>query len=294
MTVPGAKQQLMTIQLGFSPCPNDTFIFDALVNGKIDTGELRFEPVMEDVQTLNEMALRGALPVTKISFGALPLVAEQYVTLNAGGALGSGVGPLLVSSMPIPDSAVKQCLIAIPGRNTTAHVLFSLAYPEATQKAFLRYDEIEDFVLQGPRSLEKIQALRAGVIIHENRFTYQEKGLVKHVDLGTFWEKETGHPIPLGGILAKRSLPTDLLLRIETLIRKSIEFSFAQGAQLSDFVKAHAREMDEQVMWQHIRLYVNEYSTDFGEGGRAAIRKFVQTHSAINKLPVELSQLFIV
>ncbi len=283
----------MTISIGFSPCPNDTFIFDALINGKIDTGELRFEPVMEDVQTLNEMALQGTLPLTKISFGTLPLVAEQYLTLNAGGALGTGVGPLLVSPIPIPDAAVKQCLVAIPGRNTTAHVLFSLAFPEASQKVFLRYDEIEDFVLQGPRSLENIQAVRAGVIIHENRFTYAQKGLVRHVDLGEFWEKETGHPIPLGGIIAQRSLPTDLLLRIEALIRESIRYSFAQGDQLSDFVKANAREMDEQVMWQHIRLYVNDYSTDLGEAGRAAVRKFVQTHSSINKLPVDFSQLFL-
>lgn len=283
----------MNIKIGFSPCPNDTFIFDALVNGKIDTGELHFEPVMEDVQTLNEMALRNALPITKISFGALPLVTEHYVTLNAGGAIGSGVGPLLVSSVPLPDAAVKQCLVAIPGRNTTAHVLFSLAYPEATQKVFLKYDEIEDFVLQGPDDLENIQAVRAGVLIHENRFTYQQKGLTLHTDLGTFWEKETGNPIPLGGIIAKRTLPTDLLARIETLIRESIAFSFAQGNQLSDFVRAHAQEMDEAVMWQHIRLYVNDYSSHFGEKGQAAIRKFVQTHSAINKLPVNLSRLFL-
>ena len=176
----------MNLTLGFSPCPNDTYIFDALVNKKIDTGGFTFDVVMEDVQTLNEMAMAGKLDISKISFGSLPLVLEKYVTLNAGAALGNGVGPLLISSLPIPEPAIRQCVIAIPGRHTTAHVLFSLAYPDAANKVFLRYDEIEDFVLSNTGTLQNIQAVKLGVIIHENRFTYQDKGLSNITDLGLF------------------------------------------------------------------------------------------------------------
>src|SRR5690349_20345351 len=176
----------MKLTLGFSPCPNDTFIFDALVNNKIDTGGISFEVVMDDVQSLYEMAIDGKLDITKISYGSLPLILNQYVVLSSGSALGKGVGPLLIAPFELPSPAVKQCVVAIPGRHTTAHVLFSLAFPDATNKVFLRYDEIENFVLSNNGSLENIQSVKLGVIIHENRFTYQLKGLVKQTDLGNF------------------------------------------------------------------------------------------------------------
>ncbi len=283
----------MNLTLGFSPCPNDTYIFDALVNKKIDTGGFTFDVVMEDVQTLNEMAMAGKLDISKISFGSLPLVLEKYVTLNAGAALGNGVGPLLISSLPIPEPAIRQCVIAIPGRHTTAHVLFSLAYPDAANKVFLRYDEIEDFVLSNTGTLQNIQAVKLGVIIHENRFTYQDKGLRKITDLGEYWETETGLPVPLGGIVAKRSLPVEVAVRVEQLIRESVEYSRAQGNELSDFIRENAQEMSAEVMQMHIDLYVNDFTIDLGEAGKNAVKKFVQVHSSINKLPVEMEKVFL-
>lgn len=276
----------MKLTLGFSPCPNDTFIFDALVNKQIESDGLTFDIVMEDVQTLNEMAMAGRIDVTKISYGTLPLVLDNYVLLDSGSALGMGVGPLLISKIPIPSPAVKQCVIAIPGRHTTAHVLFSLAYPEATNKVFLRYDEIEDFVAGNTGTLENVNAIKLGVIIHENRFTYEQKGLVKQTDLGKFWEDETGLPVPLGGIVAKRTLPEDVLLKVSALIRKSLEYSRANAHELSDFVRENAMEMSPDVMRMHIDLYVNGFTLDLGMAGRQAVEKFVQVHSAINKIPV--------
>jgi 1,4-dihydroxy-6-naphthoate synthase len=277
----------MKITLGFSPCPNDTYIFDALINGKIDVGDLEIEVVMDDVQSLNEMAIAGTIDVTKISYGSLPLVLDKYVLLDAGGALGMGVGPLLIGNVQVPEAAVRQCTIAVPGRHTTAHVLFSLAFPEATNKVFLRYDEIESYVQSGPSTLENIQAIKLGVIIHENRFTYEQKGLKKIMDLGNYWENESGLPVPLGGIVAKRSFSHDVLIRLNRLIRESLEFSNAHSVELSPFVIKNAQEMSQEVMRKHIDLYVNEFSLSLGSRGRAAVEKFVQVHSAINKIPIE-------
>src|SRR5579872_2029451 len=238
----------MRFSLGFSPCPNDTFIFDALVNKKIDTDGIAFDVLLEDVQTLNQWAMQGRLDISKISYGVLPLVLARYQLLDAGGALGKGVGPLLISRKSIPPVEVSSCSIAIPGEQTTANLLFSLAFPEAARKQFMLFSGIEDAVLSG--------AADCGVIIHENRFTYQQKGLVRLMDLGEFWEKETGVPIPLGGIVMKREQDKTLLARIDRLIRKSLEYAFARYPELSEFVKNHAQEMEEQVMRQHIDLYV--------------------------------------
>ena len=284
---------MMKLTLGFSPCPNDTFIFDALVNKKIDTGDLEFDVVMEDVQTLNELAIAGKLDVTKISYGSLPLILDQYIVLSSGSALGKGVGPLLIAPFEIPAPAVKQCIIAIPGKHTTAHVLFSLAFPEATNKVFMRYDEIENFVLGNKGSLDNIQSIKLGVIIHENRFTYQDKGLVKQTDLGNFWETETKLPVPLGGIVANRQLPDNIKLKVQSLIRKSLEYSYANGKELSSFIKDNAQEMSPEVMQMHIDLYVNEFSLDLGVDGKKAVKKFLQVHSSINKIPVEEEKVFL-
>jgi 1,4-dihydroxy-6-naphthoate synthase len=221
------------------------------------------------------------------------LILDQYVVLSSGSALGKGVGPLLIAPFELPAPAVRQCVIAIPGKHTTAHVLFSLAYPDATNKVFLRYDEIEDFVLGNKGSLENIQSVKLGVIIHENRFTYQNKGLVKQTDLGNFWETETKLPVPLGGIVANRKLPGNVKQKVQSLIRQSLEHSYANGKELSNFVKDNAQEMSAEVMQMHIDLYVNNFTIDLGEDGKKAVRKFLQVHSSVNKIPFEEEKIFL-
>lgn len=273
-----------TLTLGFSPCPNDTFIFDALVNKKIDTGELQFEVALEDVQTLNNKAKEGALDITKLSYGVLPLVLDKYMVLNSGSALGRGVGPLLITNKETGVTDIEDKVIAIPGENTTAHLLFSLAYPDATKKIFLRYDEIENFVSEGKG---------LGVIIHENRFTYEAKGLIKIIDLGDYWEKETGSAIPLGGIVINRNIDPSLQKKIDQLIRKSIEYAFSNYPQLNDYIRSHAQEMSEEVMRKHIDLYVNDYSIDLKEEGKQAIQKLLDVYSGINKVSVNRDKIFV-
>ncbi len=254
----------MTLTLGFSPCPNDTFIFDALVNGKIDTGGLSFDVVLEDVQTLNQWAIEGKLDISKISYGVLPLVLKQYTVLNSGGALGKGVGPLLITKdRAITKESINNAKIAIPGVNTTAHLLFSMAFPSAKNKSFHVFHEIEELVLSGQ--------VDAGVIIHENRFTYQQKGLYKIIDLGDYWEQQTGVPIPLGGIAAHNRIIDAVALQVDQCIKKSVEYAFAHYPQVSDYVRQHAQEMSEDVMRQHIDLYVNEFSIDLGNPGKKAV-----------------------
>lgn len=263
----------MKLTLGFSPCPNDTFIFDALVNNKIDTEGLTFETVLEDVQTLNNWAIDGKLDITKLSYGVLPLVLDKYIVLNSGSALGNGVGPLLISNGEYEMADVEVAVIAIPGENTTAHLLFSLAFPNATKKIFLRYDEIENFVLANKG---------LGVIIHENRFTYADKGLHKIIDLGDYWEKETNNPIPLGGIVINRNFDKPLQQKVDKLINKSIAFAFSNYPQLNDYIRKHSQEMSEDVMRKHIDLYVNKYSLDLEDTGREAIRKLLTVYKQLH------------
>jgi len=264
----------MKFTLGFSPCPNDTFIFDALVNNKINTGELAFDVVLEDVQTLNQWALAGRLDITKLSYGVLPLVLDKYLLLNSGSALGRGVGPLLIKNPGFDIEKTEDALIAIPGENTTAHLLFSLAYPGAGNKIFLRYDEIENFVLAGKG---------LGVIIHENRFTYADKGLQKITDLGDFWEKQTNNSIPLGGIVINRAIDRAQAVQVDKLIRQSIEYAYKHHYdELTDYVKMHSQEMSEAVMRKHIDLYVNNYSIDLGTTGKNAVSKLLQVYSGLH------------
>lgn len=260
----------MKLTLGFSPCPNDTFIFDALVNNKMDTGGLEFEPVMEDVETLNQWALEGKLDITKLSFPAFFRSLDKYVLLNSGSALGKGVGPLLItdSAQEITDDDINQASIALPGLHTTANLLFSYAYPGATDKTFMHFSAIEDALINKETDL--------GVIIHENRFTYRQKGLYKVKDLGEYWEEKTGLPVPLGGIAVDQSIKRTVALKVNDLIRKSIEHAFANYPVVPEFVKQHAREMSEEVMRQHINLYVNNYSLDLGEEGKLAIENMHQ------------------
>jgi len=264
----------MKLTLGFSPCPNDTFIFDALVNNKIDTEGIELSVILEDVQTLNRWAIEGKLDITKLSYGVLPLVLHDYVVLNSGSALGKGVGPLLISKNNIDSSQVADAIIAIPGENTTAHLIFSLAYPAATKKIFMRYDAIENFVSEGKG---------LGVIIHENRFTYKEKGLIKITDLGDYWETTTGSAIPLGGIVIKRNIDIAIQQKIGQLIKRSIEYAFSNYPALNEYIHSHSQEMSEDVMRKHIDLYVNDYSLNLGKTGKNAIITLLKAHPSFNK-----------
>jgi 1,4-dihydroxy-6-naphthoate synthase len=275
----------MKLSLGFSPCPNDTFIFDALVNKLIDTEGLEFEAVLEDVQTLNAWAAEGKLDITKLSFPALFNNPDTYTILNSGSALGNGVGPLLIAGKMVDVRDIAHCSIAIPGENTTANFLLSFAFPSAKNKIPMLFSEIEDAVLQGKVDL--------GVIIHENRFTYQQKGLHKICDLGEVWEERQKAPIPLGCIAAKKSLGKDVIHKVDNLIRKSLEYSFQNYPEVSSYVKEHAQAMEEEVMRKHIELYVNEFSIDLKENGRKAIEQLHQVYQQQKELASSSNGLFI-
>ncbi|MBC8265668.1 MAG: 1,4-dihydroxy-6-naphthoate synthase [Flavobacteriales bacterium] len=252
----------MKLTLGFSPCPNDTFIFDAMVHHKIDTEGLEFEVVFADVEQLNKWAFQGKLAITKLSYNAFTHCVSNYALLDSGSALGNICGPLLIK---MPDTILSEkSKIAIPGKYTTANMLLEIAYPEHKNKVETLFSEIENEVLLG--------RVDAGLIIHENRFTYQDKGLEKVKDLGEFWEEETDLPIPLGGIVVKRNLDVDLQKKVERLLRKSVEYAFANPNSSADYVKCHAQEMQKEVIDTHIALYVNDYSISLGEKGRKAVK----------------------
>jgi 1,4-dihydroxy-6-naphthoate synthase len=258
------------------------------VNQKIDTQGLAFNVQLEDVQTLNEWALQGKLDFSKISYGVLPLVLKNYIVLNSGGALGNGVGPLLITKKPVEDQwSADHTPIAIPGENTTAHLLFSLAYPNAKNKIFKVFNEIENAVLN--------EEVNAGVIIHENRFTYHLKGLHKIVDLGEYWEKQLKVPIPLGGIVAKRNVDHKLLQHVDGLIKQSVEYAFQHHHdQLAEYVKLHAQEMSEEVMRQHINLYVNNYSIGLKDDGKKAVLKLIEVYQQQHpEIQIQTEDVFI-
>ena len=264
----------MKLSLGFSPCPNDTFIFDALVNRKIDTGDFEFEVILEDVQTLNRWALEKKLDISKVSYGVWPLLQKDYNLLDSGGALGNGVGPLLISKNNILLKDIDQLRIAIPGEQTTAHLLFSMAFPNAKRKKFMVFNQIESAVLNGE--------VDCGVIIHENRFTYMQKGLVKQIDLGEYWEQKTKAPIPLGGIIMRKEFKESEKTEVERLIRDSVAFAEAYYPDLSDYVIRHSQEMQESVMRQHIDLYVNHFSLSLGEEGRHAVDVLLDVYKSMH------------
>jgi len=273
----------MKLTLGFSPCPNDTFIFDALVNKRIDTEGLEFEAILEDVETLNQWAIQGKLDITKLSFPAFFQSLDKYLLLDSGSALGEGVGPLLISNAEVRGkpfdfaqdrSEINKMKIALPGVNTTANLLFSFAFPEAYHKKFMIFSAIEGAVLNQETDL--------GVIIHENRFTYMQKGLHKVIDLGEYWETEMKTPIPLGGIAIRKTISKPIALKINELIRKSVDHAFQNYPAVSDYVKQHSQAMSEEVMRQHIDLYVNNYSLGLGEEGRSAIKTLFAVFNKIN------------
>jgi 1,4-dihydroxy-6-naphthoate synthase len=266
----------MKFSIGFSPCPNDTFIFDALVNKKIDTEGFEFDVVLEDVETLNQWALQGKLDITKLSFPAFFQSTKNYILLTSGSALGKGVGPLLITKNNIQYSIgnIQQSTIALPGMNTTANLLFSFAYPKALNKKFMIFSAIENAVLNNETDL--------GVIIHENRFTYQQKGLHKVVDLGEYWEEKMNAPIPLGAIAMKRKVEATVIKKINSLIKKSLEYAFGNYPLITDYVRKHSQEMSEEVMRHHIDLYVNNYSIDLGIDGKQAIETLYKVYKEMN------------
>jgi len=297
----------MNLSIGFSPCPNDTFIFDAMIHQKIDTEGLIFDVVFDDVETLNQKAFRADLDITKLSYHAYAYLTEKYVLLHAGSALGFGVGPLLICNQVDYSTMAMESLrpqtsdlrpqisdlrlltsdlrIGIPGKYTTANFLLSLALPEAKNKIEMKFNEIESALLN--------RQIDLGVIIHENRFTYQEKGLKKIIDLGEYWEDLTKGPIPLGGIMIKRKLSEDIKIKVNRIIRRSVEYAFDHPESGMDFISSLSQEMSTEVIKKHIDLYVNRFSIDLGEEGRKAVQTFFDEAHKVGIIPETKQNLFI-
>ncbi|CAN5408856.1 1,4-dihydroxy-6-naphthoate synthase [soil metagenome] len=271
-------------EIGFSPCPNDTFIFDALVHQRLES-DLYFKYLLKDVEELNRMAKTATLDISKMSFAAYAFVSNEYQILSSGSALGKNCGPLIISKKPLTLGDLKNCKVAIPGKYTTANLLMSIFVPQCHEKKEMLFSEIEDAVLNGDCD--------AGLIIHENRFTYQQKGLLKVADMGELWEQKTGKPIPLGCIAVRRSLPEAKKLEIDALIRQSVEFAFKNPSSSRDFVQQNAREMDPSVQQQHIDLYVNKFSIDLGEEGEKAVRELFEEGVQCGLLPELIEPVFI-
>ena len=272
------------MKIGFSPCPNDTFIFEALVHQRFEHG-LDLLPQLEDVETLNRMAVEGTLPVTKLSFAAYAFVADHYQILSSGSALGNNCGPLLIYKSKPDLSQPEKIRVAIPGKFTTANLLLSIFYPELTNKTEFVFSGIEEAVLNGDADL--------GLIIHENRFTYQQKGLFKLDDMGERWETFTGNPIPLGCIAVRRDLPEEVKITLQNAIRRSIEWAYEHPEDGREYISQYAQEMSEEVQKQHIALYVNRFSLDLGEEGRAAVTRLLQLGEESGLLPKRKEPIFV-
>jgi 5,8-dihydroxy-2-naphthoate synthase len=272
------------LSLGFSPCPNDTYIFHALVHGLASCPGFRFRERLEDVETLNRLALAGKLDISKVSSHLLGHIREDYCLLRSGGALGRGCGPLVVTARHRDMSELRGKRIAVPGRYTTAHLLLRLFDPSLDVITFLPFHEIMAAVRSG--------AVDAGVIIHESRFTYAAAGLTRLVDLGEWWEQETGHPIPLGGIAAKRSLGGEAIAAIDRALRASVAHANAHPGAAAGYIRAHSQEMSDEVCAAHIGLYVNDYSLDLGAEGEAAVTDLLDRAAAIGLVPRSGKDLF--
>jgi len=275
----------MKLTLGFSPCPNDTFIFDALVHGKIDTEGFAFDVVMADVEELNRLAFAQKLDVTKLSFHAFAHLIDHYALLDAGSALGNNCGPLLIARQTMRKTEIEQAKIAIPGKYTTANLLLSLAYPGAKNKVTLLFSDIEDAVLSGE--------VDAGLIIHENRFTYMNKGLIKIMDLGEYWEGNYKMPIPLGGIAIRRSIDAEVQQKFNKILRESVEYALKNPEASNEFVRQNAQEMEWYVMNHHIKLYVNDFTISLGTTGRSAIYKLFKVSRDKKVLPFYEEKIFL-
>lgn len=275
----------MKLTLGYSPCPNDTFIFDAMIHHRIDTEGLEFEVQLGDVEQLNQKAFANELNITKLSYHAYAYLIQSYALLTSGSALGNNCGPLLIAKTAISKDAVKDKTIAIPGKYTTANFLLNLAFPEAKQKQETLFSTIEKQVIE--------EEVDAGLIIHENRFTYQDKGLVKIIDLGEWWEQTTKLPIPLGGIVVQRTIPLEIQQKINRVLRRSIEFAFKHPEASLPYVRMHAQEMDLDVIQQHISLYVNDFSVDLGTKGKEAIQYLFDTAVQVGLIEQPSLDIFV-
>jgi len=272
------------LTLGFSPCPNDTFMFYPLVHGLVDTHGISYRERLEDVETLNRLSLKGELDVTKVSYHALGHIRDEYALLRSGSALGRGCGPLLVAKEHLDPADLRDRTIAVPGRLTTALLLLRLFDPTLKNFLVMPFSEIMDAVLSGNAD--------AGVIIHESRFTYQGFGLHKLLDLGEWWERESGLPIPLGGIVAKRSLGAETIAAIEGALRDGVAYSRANPTSATHYIHEHAQEMDEEVCSAHIGLYVNDFSNDLGDEGVKAIQCLMERAEQAGIIPPSTAPLF--
>ena len=276
------------LTLGYSPCPNDTFIFYAMIHGKIDTDGLKFKESLLDVETLNQRALNAELDLTKISYHAFGHMREKYALLRSGSALGRGCGPIVVSKDKYTMEELRNKKIAFPGKLTTASLLLQLydpAFANSSNLIIMPFDEIMDAVANGD--------VDAGVIIHESRFTYVSYGLSRVIDLGQWWEKETGLPIPLGGILAKRELGRELILKVEDLLRQSIEYSYNNRFEPMGYIKEHSQELSDGVIKDHINLYVNNFTIDIGDEGEKAVVELFSRAEDAGIIPKSEQSLFI-
>ena len=275
----------MKLTLGFSPCPNDTFIFDAMVHGRIDTGGLEFDYSLADVEELNRRAFSGNIDITKMSCYAYAYAAMDYLILDSGSALGHKNGPLLISSKKLDTSELAGARIAIPGKYTTANLLFSLAWPDAVNKTEYVFSDITDALLKDEAD--------AGLIIHEIRFTYHRKGLIRIADLGKYWEEQTGLPIPLGIIVINRKIPADTALKVNRIIRRSLEYAYHNPLASYDFVKSNAAEMSNAVINNHIKLYVNKHTLNLGKGGKKAISELFRIAREKDVIPELPDRIFL-
>ncbi len=275
----------MKLSLGFSTCPNDTFIFDALVHKKIDTQGLDFDVILGDVEELNRLAMAGDIDVTKISFHAYAYIADRYKILNAGSALGRNNGPLLIAKKEFSREEIPQLKIAIPGKHTTANLLLHTAFPNLKNTEEYLFSDIVQAVLD-----DKVDA---GLIIHETRFTYHKYGLRKLIDLGEYWETTTGLPVPLGGIIINRKIPAGIQKTFDKLLKQSIEFAWKNPEEPLKFIRKYAQEMEDDVMYNHIKLYVNDFTLDLGEEGKKSVRKLLDEGSRLGFFPKVRNDIFV-
>jgi 1,4-dihydroxy-6-naphthoate synthase len=275
----------MKLTLGFSPCPNDTFIFDAMVHGRIDTEGIEFDYFLADVEELNRRAFTGNVDITKMSYHAYAYAANNYLILDSGSALGRKNGPLLISKHQINPDELSDKVIAIPGKYTTANLLLGIAWPEAKNKKEYLFSDIEEALLN--------EEVDAGLIIHETRFTYFKKGLIKIADMGEYWENLTDMPIPLGAIVINRSVPEEIALKVNRILKRSLEYAYKNSIASFDFVVKNAQEMDRNVMNYHIKLFVNDFTLELGLDGRAAIEKLFTTARMLKIIPEMPPRVFL-
>ncbi len=287
---------MKTISLGYSPCPNDTFIFYAMINEKVDTKNLKFNEVLLDVETLNQKALNTELDMTKVSYHAFGHLRNKYCLLRAGGALGRGCGPLVIAKNEYTMDELRGKRISIPGKLTTAFLLLQLYDSSFSNKpSALTFQPSNIVVMPFHHIIEAVanENIDAGLIIHESRFTYPSYGLKKIIDLGVWWEKETGLPIPLGGIIAKHSLGTGLNKKINKILRQSIEYAFRKRAEPMNYIKEHSQELSDDVINQHINLYVNDFSIDVGQDGEKAVKELLSRAEEARIIPKIKQQIFV-